>query len=245
MPSVDDRSQPPIERGRDLSLVLLAASAGVVDAICLTTLGVFTAAVSANAVLVGLSLGDADPHTAGRAAVAFAAFGIGVAVGARMMRVESGGRPSRVIEALAAIIAFQAAFLTGWLLSGGHPEGVTLDLLAATSALAMGGQTAAARAWHTRGVTTTYISGTLTLLLTDVAAQSESRADLRRVAVILSIVAGATVGALMLTHARDAVAVVPLSVTVLVALGAGALLRRYSGSRSASASGSGSGSGSS
>ena len=57
---------------------MLAASAGVVDAICLTTLGVFTAAVSANAVLIGLALGDADVHTAGRAAIAFAAFGAGV-----------------------------------------------------------------------------------------------------------------------------------------------------------------------
>jgi uncharacterized membrane protein YoaK (UPF0700 family) len=238
MSAAEDGTPATIERGRDLSLVMLAAGAGVVDAICLTTLGVFTAAVSANAVLIGLALGDADPHTAGRAATAFIAFGVGVGVAARVLRAGPDDRPAHVVGLLAAITTVQCGFLAGWLLSGGHPSGVALDLLAAASALAMGGQTATARAWHTPGVTTTYISATLTLLLTDVAAARGSRADLRRLAVILAVVIGATVGALMLAHARDAVAIVPPALTVLVAVGAWTLLRRYSSGWSSASPGS-------
>lgn len=202
--------------------VLLALGAGVVDAISLTTLGVFTAAVTANMVLVGIALGDSDVHTAVRAALAFGGFAAGVLVGERVLggRGQPQSRPSRLPAVLGGIAAFQVAFLAIWLTADGSPEGIELDVLATASGLAMGGQTAATRGWSTN-LFTTYVSGTLTVLLSELATATGSRTDRRRrVLVIVAVVAGATLGAIMLNHARDEAPGVPLALTLLVAAGA-------------------------
>lgn len=213
---------------RDTLLVLLAVGAGVVDAISLVTLGVFTAAVTANVVLVGLALGDADSHTALRAALAIAGFGVGVMVAARALGPAKAAErwPSRAPAVLAGIAIVQVTFLAGWIASDGRPDGIALDLLACASAVAMGGQSAATRAWHT-GIATTYVSGTLTMLLRDLAESSGARPDqLRRLSVIVAVAGGATVGALLLNHAHGSVPILPITLTVVVAIGAATLPRR-------------------
>lgn len=223
-----DRDALPAQRGRDISLVLLAVGAGAADAISITVIGVFTAAVTANIVLLGLAIGETDVHTATRAAVAFGAFSVGVLGGSFTLRGarRAGAPPPRLAPVLAGIAAAQGAFLAIWLASDGNPDGVALSALAGASGLAMGGQTAAARSWHASGVTTTYVSGTLTLLLTELALERGALADrLRLGAVIVAVVAGAAIGAVMLKHAREPVAIVPLAMTLLVALGGGALAR--------------------
>lgn len=223
-------SPAAVERGRDRLLVLLALGAGIVDAVSLTVLGVFTAAVTANAVLIGIQLGTGSAHTAARAAVAFAGFSVGVLVAAWVLRRDLRmPRPSHAPHVLGTVAAIQLAFLLIWLLTDAEPEGLALDALALLSALAMGGQTAAARAWHT-GISTTYISGTLTHLLSELASRTGTTADrLRRFGVVAGVVVGATIGALVLEHARDAVAVLPVATTLVVAFGARRLLRRWSG----------------
>ena len=216
-------------RLRDALMIVLAVGAGVVDAISLLTLGVFTAAVTANIVLIGLAAGNADPHTAVRAALAFAGFALGVLVVARTLGPADAPERSaaRAPAALAGIAVVQLVFLLGWIAVDGQPEGIELDLLACASALAMGGQSAATRAWHT-GMATTYVSATFTLLLHDLARAIGSRADqLRRMSVIVAVVGGATIGAVMLNHAHDSVPIVPVSLTALVALAAAALRRGW------------------
>lgn len=226
----DARSGVSNERLRDALLVALAAAAGVVDAICLVVLGVFTAAVTANLVLIGIAVGDADPHTAVRAALAFAGFAVGVLVAERGLRGDAGDVAlARAPLAFAGIAALQLAFAVGWLASGGHPAGVGLDLLAVASALAMGAQTVAARSWHT-GIPTTYVSGTLTVLLAELAVAAGSPAErLRRAGVIAAVAAGATIGAVLLDHLRDPVALLPLALTLTVAAGAATLRRAPAG----------------
>jgi uncharacterized membrane protein YoaK (UPF0700 family) len=219
-----DRGSPEgTGRTLDLLLVSLAVGAGVVDAISLTTLGVFTAAVTANIVLVGLALGDAETHAAARAALALGGFAFGVLATARALGRDTGAK--RVPPLLAAIGALQLGFLVGWLATDGRPGGVTLDLLAGGSAMAMGAQTAVAQRWHP-GITPTFVSGVLTFLLSQLAAGRGSKSDVElRSGVIAAVAAGAAVGAVLLTHAREAVAVVPLVVTALVALAAAAVGR--------------------
>jgi uncharacterized membrane protein YoaK (UPF0700 family) len=217
----DGRATAAIE-ARDAWYVLLALGAGVVDAISLTTLGVFTAAVTANMVLVGIALGDSDLHTALRAALAFAGFAAGVLFGERVLggRARPQSHLSRLPAVLGAIAALQIAFLAIWLTADGSPEGVELDLLATASGVAMGGQTAATRGWSTN-LFTTFVSGTLTVLLSELATATGSSADRRRrVFVIVAVVAGATLAAVMLNHAREAAPVVPPALTLLVAAGA-------------------------
>jgi uncharacterized membrane protein YoaK (UPF0700 family) len=198
----------------------------VVDAVSLLTLGVFTAAVTANVVLVGLALGDADSHTALRAALAVAGFALGVLIAARALGpVRAADRwPARAPAVLVGIAVVQAGLLAGWIAIDGRPEEIELDLLACASAVAMGGQSAT-RAWHT-GIVTTYVPGTLTMLLGDLAESSGARPDqLSRLSVIAAVAGGATLGAVMLTHAHGSVPVVPVSLTALVAIAAATLPR--------------------
>jgi uncharacterized membrane protein YoaK (UPF0700 family) len=224
----DDPGATAARGARDAWFVLLALGAGVVDAISLTTLGVFTAAVTANMVLVGIALGDSDPHTAVRAALAFAGFAAGVLLGERALggRGQPQSRPSRLPAVLGAIAGLQIAFLAIWLTADGSPDGFELDVLATASGIAMGGQTAATRGWSTN-LFTTYVSGTLTVLLSELATATGSAADRRRrVLVIVAVVAGATLGAVMLNHAREGAPGIPLALTLLVAAGAATSLIR-------------------
>jgi uncharacterized membrane protein YoaK (UPF0700 family) len=223
-----DSGPPGSRRERDALLFGLALAAGVADAICLTTLGVFTAAVTANVVLVGISLGDGDPHTAVRAALAFAGFAAGAYIGARILGrpdTAAGPRAARTRLVLAAVAGSQVLFLAGWLIVDAQPEGIALDLLAVASAFAMGGQTASASVWHP-GVTTTFVTGTLTNVLSRLAGRRDaSPQHVSELIFVAAIATGATVGMLVLTHARDLVALIPVLLTVVVVLGVTRLLR--------------------
>lgn len=216
------------ERRSDPLLFALAAASGAVDAISLTVLGVFTAAVTANVVIVGIALGDADPHAALRAALAFAGLAAGVLIADRLLdfRGQGGGRGAiggpgpvqrrRLPWVLAVVAAVQLVFLLAWIGCDGRPTGATLDVLALTAALAMGGQTAAARVWHP-SISTTYVSGVLTLLLDDLVEKTATRRQrIRRASVILAVVAGAACSALFLGNAREWAAALPLALTLAV-----------------------------
>ena len=206
---------------RDPLLVALALAAGVVDAISLTVLGVFTAAVTANVVFVGIALGDGDFHSALRAGLAIAGFVVGVLIASRVMRVRGDEtRPiARAPLVLAGIAAAQLAFLVGWLAADGRPEGTALDLLAIASALAMGGQTAVAVSWRP-DVSTTYVTGTLTVLIGELVAATGTRADRgRQLSVIAAVAFGATAGSLLIAHERSLAAALPLAITLVVTAG--------------------------
>jgi uncharacterized membrane protein YoaK (UPF0700 family) len=204
----------------------LALASGAVDALSVSVLGVFTAAITANVVFVGLALGDGDPHSALRAALAIAGFALGVLAGARGLRRGRDGGRARAPLVLAGIALAQSAFLVAWVAADGRPEGATLDLLAVASALAMGGQTAVAVRWRP-DVTTTYVTGTLTVLIGELVESSGTRSDRARQASVIGAVAGgAAAGALLLAHARSAAAALPLAITLLTTAGAFALARR-------------------
>ena len=205
---------------RDPLLVALALAAGVVDAISLTVLGVFTAAVTANVVFVGVALGDGDFHSALRAGLAIAGFVVGVLLASRVMHAGDEARPfARSPLVLGGIAASQAAFLVGWLAADGRPEGVALDLLAVASALAMGGQTAVAVDWRP-DTSTTYVTGTLTVLIGELVAGTGTRADRgRQLSVIAAVAFGATAGSLLIVHERSIAAALPLAITLVVTAG--------------------------
>ena len=209
---------------RDPLLVALALAAGAVDAISLSVLGVFTAAVTANVVFVGIALGGGDLHTAFRAALAIAGFVAGAFAGSRILR---GGPPlGRARLVLLAIVLVQFIFLLGWAAVHGRPEGAELDLLALASALAMGAQTAVAVSWRP-DVSTTYVTGTLTVLIGELVDSTGTRAArVRQVSVIAAVAIGAGAGALLIEHGRGLAAALPLAITLAVTAGAAAVARR-------------------
>lgn len=211
---------------RDLLLATLSVSAGVADSISISTLDAFTGAITGDVVLLGVSLGGGDPHRALRAAIALCGFALGVfgAVRAASALAGADGRPSRTAPSmlLAAAALLQCGFLVLWLSVDGRPDPLARDGLVAMSALAMGAQTGASRRLHpTAGLATTYITGTFTVLLGELATGSGERTDrARRIVLVVAIAAGAALGALILAHARNAVAVIPPLLSASVALAA-------------------------
>jgi uncharacterized membrane protein YoaK (UPF0700 family) len=211
---------------RDVLLAGLTFGAGAVDAISFFGLGrVFTGNMTGNLVLLGLAAGRENGSEVVRSAVSLGAFCTGVllavALVALISRQTAASRshvwPVGVSVVLALEVLVQAAFLGGWLAVGGHPGLVFEAVLVGLSALAMGMQSDAVAALGVAGVTTTYVTGTMTGLLRSlVVGGSDVPTRLRRVAVLAALLGGAVVGGVLMVEARRYVAVLPLAVTVIV-----------------------------
>ncbi|QAY73064.1 DUF1275 domain-containing protein [Agromyces protaetiae] len=177
--------------------VVLSFAAGATDAFAFLLLGgIFTANMTGNLVLAGLVERAGYPMVVVGASVAIVAFAVGV-YGAIRIAKPSAVPSSRLVVVLAITSALQAAVLVGWLVSP-HPLPVMMQVaMIALSALAMAGQTGVARRIEPRsGVTTTFVTGTLTNLMADFADRKPQAAGVR-VSVILALVAGALCGALL------------------------------------------------
>jgi uncharacterized membrane protein YoaK (UPF0700 family) len=149
---------------RDAMIVVLSVAAGCVDAVSYLGLGhIFTANMTGNTVLLGLSLGQADWQAALHSGVALVGFIVGVALGT----VISGGDserqsvwPIKVTATLAVELAVLAAVACGLYLAGGAAQALVF-----LAALAMGLQSTAVQRLGIPGVATTYITGTLTSVI--------------------------------------------------------------------------------
>ena len=209
-------------RRRDFLLVALTFAAGSVDAVALLRLDVFTAVMTGNIVLLGLAVGQGSFANALRSVIALVAYGVGVVVGARIVgavAVETHWSP-RVTRALALEWVLQAVFLIGWVLSGASPNGTSAGALIALSGVAMGIQAATARALAP-GTSTTYVTGTLTGLLSELSALGSISGDRRRRAsIVVALALGAVAGAFVLSTVPVLAPAIPLAVVggvVLVA----------------------------
>jgi uncharacterized membrane protein YoaK (UPF0700 family) len=220
-------------------LLALTWAAGSVDAISYLGLGhVFTAMMTGNMVLLGLALGQGHVLAAFRSIVALVGFGVGVGLGATIVRDDPGDGdwPGAVTAALAGEAAILTAFAMTWHVSGAaRGEGVT-HALVVLCALAMGVQSAAVRRLGVPGIATTFITGTLTSLVVDLvawlrwtrrSAATQAGGDAasairweRRVGLLAGVFTiyglGAFTGTVLLEHARLA-AVSPLAAVATVA----------------------------
>jgi uncharacterized membrane protein YoaK (UPF0700 family) len=207
-------------RRRDFLLVALTFAAGSVDAVALLRLDVFTAVMTGNIVLLGLAVGQGAFGNALRSVIALVAYGVGVVVGARIVgavAIESHWSP-KATRALAIEWVLQAAFLTGWVLNGAKPDGVSAATLIAFSGVAMGIQAATARALAP-GMSTTYVTGTLTGLLSELSALGSVSGDRRRRAsIVVALALGAVAGALALSTVPLLAPAIPLAVVGAVVL---------------------------
>jgi uncharacterized membrane protein YoaK (UPF0700 family) len=112
----------------------------------------------------------------------------------------------------------QALALVGWLGSGGHPQATAQILLLVLSAFAMGVQSAGVNTLPLAGAATTYLTGTLTTLTTELATSGVPSTMRRRFAVLAAALAGAGLDAVLLTWARPAAPALPLAATLAVVL---------------------------
>jgi len=201
-------------RRRDLLLVALTFAAGSVDAVALLRLDVFTAVMTGNIVLLGLAVGQGAFANALRSIIALVAYGVGVVAGARIVgavAIETHWSPN-VTRALALEWVLQAAFLIGWVLTGANPDGASAGALIAFSGVAMGIQAATARALAP-GMSTTYVTGTLTGLLSELSALGSVSGDRwRRASIVVALALGAVAGAFILNTVPLLAPAIPLVV---------------------------------
>jgi len=201
-------------RRRDFLLVALTFAAGSVDAVALLRLDVFTAVMTGNIVLLGLAVGQGAFANALRSIIALVAYGVGVVAGARIVgavAIETHWSPN-VTRALALEWVLQAAFLIGWVLTGANPDGASAGALIAFSGVAMGIQAATARALAP-GMSTTYVTGTLTGLLSELSALGSVSGDRwRRASIVVALALGAVAGAFILNTVPLLAPAIPLVV---------------------------------
>ncbi|HEY2522598.1 MAG TPA: YoaK family protein [Streptosporangiaceae bacterium] len=188
-----------------LPAALIAATlvTGTVDAVSYLALGhIFVANMTGNVVFLGFALAGAPGFSVGASLVALAAFAAGALLGG-VLTARHAAHRARLFS---VVVAVQALFLAaGTVLAGisGSPVGggYRYALIVALG-VAMGLQNAAARKLAVPDLTTTV----LTLTITGVAADSGlaggggSKAG-RRLTAVVTMLAGALVGAVLVRHA--------------------------------------------
>ncbi|WP_448627519.1 DUF1275 family protein [Geodermatophilus sp. URMC 64] len=229
MPTAATRSPAPAVRVpgpvrlRQTLVVTLAVVSGATDAIGLLALGgAFTSVMTGNMVLLGVAASSADGTLAAASGLAILAFCAGAALGARVAGSPGPGDrvwPRPVTVGLAVELVFFAAYAVGWWLTGGEPgPGVAVVLLLCT-ALGLGIQSSTVQRFGVSGMSTTYLTGTLTTVVIRLATGRGVREVWHSVEILLGLIAGAAAGAGLLL-------LVPLAAPVLqlAALGAVVLI---------------------
>jgi uncharacterized membrane protein YoaK (UPF0700 family) len=139
-----------------IRLLLLSLAAGCVDAIAFIDAGVFPANMTGNSVVLAIAISHGGG--AALAGIAFGGFCAGAAMGSWLVAAPRPGWSSRISMALALGAALVLASAGVIALSGGR---FLPGLVAATSA-AMGLQSAAVQQVGVSGVSTVFVTGTLT-----------------------------------------------------------------------------------
>ncbi|MEU5909433.1 YoaK family protein [Micromonospora sp. NPDC047527] len=210
-------------RRRQALVVVLTFLTGCADAIGFLSLGgAFASVMTGNMVLVGLSAGRGDAELALTSACAILSFIVGVLAGARVVgsaQPDDPVWPRRVTWALVLELLVFVVFLVVWEVNlPAHDERVHLALLM-LSAVALGVQSSAIQRFGVPGLSSTYLTGTLTSLIAGVAARSPWRSLRPKAHVLLALMTGAAIGALVALHlpvVAPALLIVPLVLVIAV-----------------------------
>lgn len=149
---------------RRATVLLFTWAAGSVDALMYLAGHVFTANMTGNAVLLGISSGQLKSTAAERSLIALIAFIAGVIIGAVVV---GEGDQARTWKAVRRAVIVEMAILGIFcaLCFAPSPDGrLIMNLMISSSGLAMGLQSAAVRGLSLPGIATTYITGTITSL---------------------------------------------------------------------------------
>lgn len=205
---------------RDNFVIALTLATGATDVLAITRLGgVLASVMTANLVFLGLAVAERSASLAGHVAIAILAFMAGVTLASRVAgqrREADPVWPVRVTRALTLEVVVAALLAAGWIAGGGRPAGVLQIALLVGAAGIMGMQSGSIAGLGVPGLSSTYMTGTLTNFLAGLVVHRRLE---RRSAWTLSalIVGAASDGALVLL-APDLAPLFPLAVLALVAV---------------------------
>lgn len=213
----------PAVRARQILVVLLAVNSGAIDAIGFLTLGgAFSSVMTGNMVLLGISVAHGDGALARNVGVALVCFVAGCALGARASGEPVPGEPvwpGPVRRVLAGELALTVLLLIGAVVTGPHRgAGAQLALLGCAAA-ALGVQSSAVQRFGVAGLSTTYLTGTLTTVASRLALREPVRNVGHSATILGGLIAGAVLGGLLTTTGSPWVLLLPVSLvgtTVLV-----------------------------
>jgi uncharacterized membrane protein YoaK (UPF0700 family) len=202
--------------------VALAVTSGASDAISFLVLGgAFSSVMTGNLVLLGISAGHADGGLARQIAVAVVGYIAGCAVGARIAGTATPDDPvwpPAVARGLAVETCLFAVYAVGWWAVNARPVGAMAAALLALGSLALGIQSSTVRRFGVSGLSTTYLTGTLTTLVVSLASGHRFRDVARHTIILAGLVCGAALAAILTQHAARFAALIPLA-PLIVALG--------------------------
>jgi len=191
-------------RRRQTLVVVLTFVTGCADAMGFLALGgAFSSVMTGNMVLLGLSVGQADAELALTSGAAIGSFVVGVLVGAHLAGVPRKGDlvwPRAVNRALLLEAAVFTVFTAVWETTGPSPSDNLKLCLLMMSATALGIQSSAIQRFGVPGLSSTYLTGTLTALIGAVAARSPRNVLLPKAEILLALITGACVGAVVSGH---------------------------------------------
>jgi len=167
--SDDKRGQ--LVKMRNMLIVVLAFTSGFIDAISFLGLAVFASVMTGNTVLLGLAIGTGNIPLGLGALVALAGYIGGVVLGTRI--VDQGIIPQKVWpDTVTKAFVIEALVLSmlaiGGFYAGSKPSIPVLYTFVVFASIAMGVQSAAVNALGVSGISTTYITGTWTSLVSSI-----------------------------------------------------------------------------
>jgi uncharacterized membrane protein YoaK (UPF0700 family) len=221
-------SHAALIRARNCAAMALAATSGATDAIGWLSLGhVFTSAMTGNLVLLGISLGHPNGERAGRVLASLACFMVGAALGARVARTRKADDPvwpPAITRALAIEALIFVMYAACWWSVGARPDIVAKVVLLGLGAVALGIQSSAMQRFAV-GLNTTFLSGSLTTLVGQLATGHRFRETRHHLLFLLGLVCGGAVAALLIIHSPAFAPLVQL-VPLAAALGGAVWLGR-------------------
>ena len=198
------RSEIDVRR-RERLVVMLAVVSGVTDAAGFIGLGgAFSSVMTGNMVLLGLAGGTGNGSLAARTGAAIIAFIAGCVVGGRVAGRHQQGQPvwpPAITLALGAELAVLCLYAVGLEAVGGHPGEVTKSALLACNAMALGIQSSAIQRFGVSGLSTTYLTGTLTTTIVHLASGRPASHVSLNLRLLAGLIAGAAVGGFLAFHA--------------------------------------------
>jgi uncharacterized membrane protein YoaK (UPF0700 family) len=224
-------------RQQILTLIAIALTfgSGATDVASFTRLGgVFTSVMTGNIVFAGLAVAQQSLSLASHTAVSIAGYIVGVAGGTWIAHgfktadppkastakpADDEGRasvlPAHVNWTLFAELILLAGLTVGWEITGARPAGWAQYCLLAVTAAAMGMQAAAVKEMGLTDVSTTFLTGTLTALVSSLVSPGQDTPHgARRFGVLIGLAVGAGLCGLLVATAAAGVPALPLAALI-------------------------------
>lgn len=233
LPSQRQASDDARRRQRHALVVLLTFNAGATDAIGFLALGgAFTSVMTGNLVLFGIAGAKGDGTLARHILTAVLCFIGGCILGSRLAGVAREDQPiwpPAVTRALSVEFVIFAGYGIGWWAQGSVPRGIAQLALLGGNAIALGVQSSSVQRFGVPGLSTTYMTGTLTTLIVRLTSGHRVRDVADSLQILCGLVAGAIAAAALVLHAPALAPVLQLTAVGGVLLGSLCLSRAERG----------------